>query len=359
LTDETAEPKTAEPITAEPTKGLPVSSILMQGLIFLMAAVFFIVSVKRPDNTSLIPSGGIVKPINASSDLSVNSRMVLDDVAKMEPSKLLSEGKIDEAIGEARSELKAHPNDFRTVMCAGNVLSQVGDKDHGFELLKESVNLAPESRYVRLNYASRLTNAGRNDEAIQQYAILCDKFPKEWFEPHFELSRLYMGAGKPNEAIVQQKIVLDDQPDNPLVRQDMALCLVAAGKEDEAFDEFATSAKTIKDSKPYAVDARNILDKNRNPRRAIGDMRIEVATHKSDIKPRLEYVELLLYLGQNRDAKQAASEALRYFPKNIQLHLFLAEAEVKLGQNQDARQQFLKAAQYTFGNAIAKPSDKK
>lgn len=352
MTDETVEPKNA--------KGLPLSSIIMQALIFIMAAVFFAVSVKRPDNTSLIPAvGTAIKPINVADDLSVNSRVVLDDVAKMEPSKLLEQGKIDEAIGEARSELKAHPNDFRTVMCAGNILSQVGDKDHGFELLKESVNLAPESRYVRLNYASRLAAAGRKEEAIQQYAILCDKFPKEWFEPHFELSRLYMAAGKPNEAIVQQKIVLDDQPDNPLIRQDMAVCLAASGKEDEAFEEFSKSAKTIKDAKPYAVQARNILEKNRSAKRAIGDMRIEVAMHRSDVKPRIEYVELLLYLGQNSQAKQVANEGLKNFPKNTNLHLLIAEAEVKLGQNGEARQHFLKAAQYAFGKELSKPSEKK
>ena len=345
--------------TVEPNKGLPLGSIIMQTLIFLMVCLFFAVSIKSPENTSLIPTVGTVKPANVTTDLSVNSRVVLDDVAKMEPSKLLEAGKIDEAIGEAHSELKAHPNDFRTVMCAGNILSQVGDKDRGFELLKESVNLAPESRYVRLNYASRLNNAGRKEEAIQQYAILCDKFPKDWFEPHFELSRLYMASDKPNEAIVQQRIVLEDQPDNPIVRQDMALCLAAAGKEYEAFEEFSKAAKTIKDAKPYAVQARNILEKNRNSRRAIGDMRIEVATHKSEVKPRLEYVELLLYLGQNKDAKQAGIDALKIFPKNAALHLLTAEAEVKLEQDEDARQQFLQAAQLTFAKEMANSSQKK
>ena len=153
-----------------------------QAIIALVCLLAFAITLDRP--------GQVLTTSSVHKDLWVDSAKVLTDVDNMEPSKLLAQGNIDDAVGEATKEVNERPTDIRTVICAGNVLSQVGDKQKGFQLLRKSVDLAPQSFYVLLNYARRLAAGERTNEAVDQYVVLSKTYPKQ-IEPRFELANRF------------------------------------------------------------------------------------------------------------------------------------------------------------------------
>jgi len=321
-------------------------------LIFVaISAIVFTLTIKRSSNVSII--GGNLSPATVAQDVSINTGAILQDVANMEPSRLLALGKIDEAVGEAMKELKANPNDFRTIMCAGNILSQAGDKERGIQLLRQTVGLASQSRYVRLNFARHLATAGQYNEAIKQYEYLCDNFAREWLEPRNELVQLCIQYNKPAVAAKQQKAILDvalemGQDDNA-ARRAYALSLARSGRGEEGFAQFAQACTTKKDEQTYATGCKEVLEQYGNvQRKAIIELRDDIELRQKQIKPRLSMIELLLYLGRLQDAKEFADAALKLEPKNPYLHELIAEIDLKLDSKEAAQAAFNRAAMYTF-----------
>jgi tetratricopeptide (TPR) repeat protein len=329
---------------------LDLASVLP--LIFVaISAIVFTLTIKRSSNVSII--GGNLSPTTVAQDASINTATILQDVANMEPSRLLALGKIDEAVGEAMKELKANPNDFRTIMCAGNVLSQSGDKQRGIQLLRQTVGLSSQSRYVRLNFARHLATAGQYNEAFKQYEYLCDSFAKEWLEPRNELVQLCIQNNKPAVAAQQQKIILDvalemGQDDNA-TRRAYALSLARSGKADEGFAQYSKACADKKEEQPYAASCKEVLEQYGNSqRKAISELRDDIELRQKQIKPRLTMIELLLYLGRYQDARDSANAALKLEPKNPYLYELIAEVNLKLDNKEAAQAAFNRAAMYTF-----------
>jgi tetratricopeptide (TPR) repeat protein len=345
--------------SAKGEKGIVSGFFSPQAAFALLAVGVFLLTMHRPANLSII--GGGSGGSKATSDVSVNSMQILDSVASMEPSKLLAEGKTDEAIGEAKSEVKDRPYDIATLMSAGNVLAKVGDKQKGIELLKQSVALAPQSRYVALNYAARLAEIGKTDEAIQEYASLCNKFPKQWAEPHYGLGQLYILKRDATMAEQELKVVLEDLPNNNQAQRDYALAVCAKGNQEEAFAIFQKACAAPRDEQFYAQQSKAILQRSNNiTKKATGELRIEMATHPKRLELKLEYLRLLLYLNRHRDAREAANDAIKAMPNNPELHVLACEASLKSNNKDAALAEFEKAAKLTYGTeapaAKASPS---
>lgn len=312
-----------------------------QTIIALVCLLGFALTLDRPGQHLLFAAG--TSSNTKHSDLWVNSAQVLTDVEAMEAIKLLNQGNIDDAIGEATKEVNERPTDIRAVICAGNVISQYGDKQKGFQYLKKSVDMAPQSRYVLLNYARRLAEGSRTQEAIDQYQLLCRTFPKQ-LEPHLELANLYMTTGKPKQAAEQYKLILSGNPSLVLVKKNYGLALAASGNEKEGFQSFVDACSVDKDEASYASAAKAILQANGNSaKRAISDMRIEVATKSKRVAPRITFAQLLLYLGKDKEAKDVAGEGLRVDSHNPELYMVLAEANLKLDDKDNALRSFKKA----------------
>lgn len=305
-----------------------------QAIIALICLVAFAIALDRRSRT----------------DLWINSAQVLIDVDKMYPSELLAQGNIDDAVAEANKEVVEHAGDLRTIICAGNILSQYGDKDTGFKLLHRSVDMAPHSCFILLNYARRLARAERTDEALEQYLDLCSRFPKQ-MEPHVELANIYMYTGKPKMASEQYRIVLSLAPNYNLVKKDYALALAASGEIMEGFKGFVDACSVSKEEASYAATARALLANNGNsPRKAIGDMRIEVATKPKRVGPRITHAQLLLYLGREQEAKEVATDALKVDSHNPELYMVISEANLKLDDKDGAFRAFKKAVSSVSAN---------
>jgi predicted Zn-dependent protease len=301
--------------------------------------VVFLLTISRPGNLPFFQPMDNKRVMH--EEILANSQELLDDLAKMEPSKLAAEGKVDEALAEALKEVKGKPNDIGTLMCAGNVLVSFGDKSEGLKLLNKTLLMMPENRYVRLNYARKLYDSNRKAEAIEQYCLLCKKYPALWTEPHLELANIYIKSDKPNLAAEQYKIILGFNPDDIDMKKRYAFALAAAGNENEGFENFAKACSLKKEEQSYAAVGKALISKYGNdPKKAVSEMKIEVATKSKLVSPRITYTELLLYLRRKDEAKDAAEEAVKVDPQSLEAHALLAEVASQLGDDDLALDEF-------------------
>ena len=163
------------------------------------------------------------------------------------------------------------------------------------ELLNKTLLMTPESRYVRLNYARRLADANHKTEAIEQYNILCKKYPALWTEPHLELANIYIKSDKAKLAADQYKAILGVDPNDAEMLKRYGLALAAADNEQEGFANFVKACSVKKDEQTYSAMAKALLSKNGNSAsKAISEMKIEVATNSKQAAPRIAYTQLLL-----------------------------------------------------------------
>lgn len=328
---------------AKPLSGIKDGVIACIGtwpaLLAVLGLVLFVITLYRPGQVLKLSNSAN----NASNVLWLNSAQLLTSADNLDSSKLAAQGYIDDALAEAEKEANDRSSDICYVIAAGNVLAQYGDKDKGFKLLKRSIEMAPQSFYVHLNFARKLRDGGHTEEAVDQYLMLIKNFPKQ-FEPRFELAGIYINDHKPKEAAEQYKILLGKNHDSSLLKKDYGLAIGAIGHEQEGFQEFVQACSVPKEQASYGTAAQSVLKNNENtPRKAIGDMRIEIATKPKQVAPRIIYAQLLLYLGEAQQAKEVANEAIKVDGRNAEAYLTLSEANLKLADHEAAFKAFEKA----------------
>ncbi len=306
--------------------------------------IAFVLTLARTGNLSLFQHVDNKKTVH--EEIRANTQTIIDDLTKMEPAKLAAEGNVDEAILEALKEIKAKPDDLSTLMCTGNILVAFGSKEEGYKYLEKSVLLAPESRYVRLNYARRLADGDdqHKKQAIEQYNILCKKYPALWTEPHLELANLCIRTSNPKLAAEQYKIILGFSPDDVEMQKRYGFALAASGNEKEGFEAFVKACSASKDKQGYAIMAKSLLSKNENSaKKAISEIRIEVATKSQQTAPRMAYIQLLLYLERAEEAKALAEGLVKMDGQNPESHILLAEVALDLDDKALALNEFRSA----------------
>jgi len=311
----------------------------------LIAIIAFGFTLKRSTVVPALPT--VLAPTKDNQKM--YTLLILEDVANMEPSKLLAAGQVDEAIGQANKEMQEKPNDLETIMCVGNVLSEKGDKQRGLELLKQTCVLAKDSRYVRINYARHLALAGRPDDAIKEYEYLCKTTAKQWLDPRVELAAIYVQRGKATEAANLHKAILEFDPENIAVKRAYCFSMARTGQEDAGFESFSKLCALPKDQQPYADSCRQVLKANSgSARKAVNQLRDDIALRQKQIRPRLALIEMLLYLNRPKEVKEAFDAAIKVDPKSAGAHALMAEAALKLKDNETAKEEFKKSAALTY-----------
>lgn len=304
--------------------------------------VAFLLTIARPGNLPLFQRSDNKDVMH--EEILANTQELLDDLVKMQPSKLAAEGKVDEALAAALKAVKDKPNDLLTLMCAGNILVAFGDKTEGLKLLNKTLLMMPDSRYVRLNYARRLYDSNRIADAIEQYNVLCKKFPAAWTEPHLELANIYIKSDKAALAAENYKIILGFNPDDVEMKKRYGLALAMAGDEKEGFENFSKACSVKKEQQSYTPLAKSLLSKYGNdPKKAVSEMKIEVATNAKQVAPRIAYTELLLYLGRKNEAKDSAEETITVDAQSLEAHALLSQVASELGDNTLSLEEFKNA----------------
>jgi tetratricopeptide (TPR) repeat protein len=112
---------------------------------------------------------------------------------------LLHQGKLDEAVGEFRAELQAHPADARAKYHVAYGLLMLQQKDQAFALLNEVVRDKPDYADAQYQLGKMLLERGDVKAAIERLEIAVHLDPTKDYS-YFQLSAAYRRDGRMDDA---------------------------------------------------------------------------------------------------------------------------------------------------------------
>lgn len=221
----------------------------------------------------------------------------------------LEEGRVDEAIYDAKKALALNPRGYREAYVnLGNALFQKGEPAAAQEAYEKALKIEPSFALAWNNLGNVLLGTGRIAESIGAFENAI-KLRPGFVEAHSNLGNALLQTGDAGQAIVQFKKALASMPDYGAARAGLGAALAQRGDADGAVVEF---------------------------RRAL-----EIDPHL--VQARLGWADLLLAKGNARDAARHFSIALEDIPKDAKTHFNLGRALVRLGEVRQAMQQWERA----------------
>jgi predicted Zn-dependent protease len=260
-----------------------------------------------------------------SESVSIDTK-VYDDIDAMEPSVLFYKGNKDQATAAARALLKADKYNVSNLLCAGDLFCQIPElTDEGFEYLRRAVQLAPRSRWVRLNYARKLAQQKRYEEAIKQYQELSKLFSNGWSMPQVELAQLEMTMKDYEHAHDTLKHVTENEVENTIARKAYGVALSADNMEDDGFHEFTRAVNKDKE-RGYPNEVSDLVAKNANSfEKALVAVRKQAAEKPDKIDLSINEARLLIASKKMDEAKDVLSKVIAAHKDNADAHFVMAE----------------------------------
>lgn len=308
--------------------------VSLPALLAVLAMVSFYCTITVPDQ-AVISGSNIEKPGQ------FDNRDVLKEAQKLKPYKLMKQGKLLEAVQLASSMQAANPNDLDTLVCASLVLYKGGSKEDGFTLMKRALGFVSKNQPLRLEYAKMLVDAGKLDEAITQYRLVMQQYPKAT-GPRMDLAQLYLSNGKPAEAAKELQELLKITPNDFSAHKVCGIALARSGKAQEGMDEYLNGMVTEHGAgRPEAV--KFILGAWGDIDKAKYELEQQSSHNPDDPMPKLRLAEIYLYADHPEDAKQYLLDARKLAPNNPEIHRSLCVAYKRLGDNRQALTSFMQS----------------
>jgi Tfp pilus assembly protein PilF len=294
------------------------------GAIVCMAFFWFTISSFDADTVS---------DKNESNTANAN---VMTAVNQLKPMQLANAGNLVEAMREVTILVQKKPHDAAANICAGNVYVMSSSVDEGLRYLKKGVALSHRDPDVILNYARKLAQAKRLDEAMAQYDSVTKVDPNAQ-TARTELAKLYLDNDRPEEAAVQLAAVCDANPNNFAARKLRGIALARSGKVKPGLEEYMLAiAQEGQSGPPEAL--RSMLGNNGATAmdRVIYELEQQVNNRPTEYVPKLRLAQLYTYGGNPKAAKELLLEARRIAPSNAEVQRTLAVVMKQLGEDNQA-----------------------
>lgn len=267
---------------------------------------------------------------------------VMAKVNSLKPMQLANSGQLAEALRESDVLVKKKPNDAAANVCHGNVLIMSNDVENGFRYLKKGIALSHRDPDVVQNYARRLVEAKRMDEAVAQYEALSKMEPRAQ-GPHTELAQLYLVLDRNDEAAAELATVCDVNPNNFAARMLRGIALARAGKLKPGLEEYMLGVAQQGQSGPPET-LRSMLGPNGSGAgsmdRVIYELEQQVNNNPTQYVPKLRLAQLYTYGGNPKAAKELLLDARRLAPQNAEVQRTLAVVMKQLGEDNQAMSAF-------------------
>lgn len=267
---------------------------------------------------------------------------VLKKAAELEPAKLLAAGKPSEAMKKAYSMAEEKRYDVVAIICAGNTLVDCGDEEEGLKLLKRAVSLAPNSRYVRINYAEKLAQEKKTKDAMAQYQQIVKENPR-WTKPRLALATMDFDQGKYKEAANELKYVIEADPNNYEAMKMRGLALARSGKARSGLEEYVRGIDTERQIVGLPDDMQRTVKAWGSLERTIFEIRKTLNMNPKDHQAKIQLARILIYTGQAGEAKTLLLQARKKAATNWQLRRTLAIAFKKEGEDNLALSEFMQS----------------
>jgi tetratricopeptide (TPR) repeat protein len=137
------------------------------------------------------------------------------------------------AVKAGREALQLDPNNTEAQTQLATVLSQTGKADEAVAMLRAAAKREPGNPEPAATLGSVLTQLGRNEEALAAFRSLLERFPNNEAVSrvaHQSLSIIYVNMGDYARGEAELEVLLERNPDDPLVNNDLGYLWADQGK---------------------------------------------------------------------------------------------------------------------------------
>jgi tetratricopeptide (TPR) repeat protein len=163
----------------------------------------------------------------------------------------LENGRIDDAIAQAREAISDHPDSADAHGVLGAALTRKGKLDEALSELQAALQLNPKLTQAHFNLANILLQRGQVDEAITAYEAELRIQPKSP-EAHNNLANAFFRKHQPGAALEHLKIALELNPNYAEARNNLAIAFSQMGQMRDAIVQWN---KTL-EIEPNNLDAQ-------------------------------------------------------------------------------------------------------
>ncbi|MDY6951495.1 MAG: tetratricopeptide repeat protein [Thermodesulfobacteriota bacterium] len=263
---------------------------------------------------------------------------------------LVSQGKVDDAIGHYRKALKIKPYYVRTHNNLAIALREKGNLQEAISHYRTALRIRPKYVDARNNLALALKDQGKLDEAIAHYGRALEIEPYS-AEVHNNLGIALREKGNLDEAVSHYRRALELDPDLADAHHNLAVALTCQGRQEEAAAHVTRALRM----RPDDAEAYNMLG---NTLAQQGRLEEAAAQFKKALAIRKDYAEAhnnlalaLQRMGQVDEAVSHYQLALKIEPDFAEAHNNLALALEKRGNLRDAILHYGKALAIQPGSA--------
>jgi Flp pilus assembly protein TadD len=125
---------------------------------------------------------------------------------------LMTQGRVEEAIGQYRELVQSEPSHFDGHNKLGFALLQAGRSREALAAIRRAIELQPRNPEAHNNLGLALMQAGQNDEAVVSLQRAVDLKP-DYSEGHYNLAHAFTTVGRPGAAVGQFREALRVRPD--------------------------------------------------------------------------------------------------------------------------------------------------
>ncbi len=169
---------------------------------------------------------------------------------------LLDQGRVDEAVQEARRAVQYGPKMPATHNDLANALRMQGKTDEAIAEYNEALRVQPDDATALSNLGTLLVDQGRGEEALDYFKEAIRRFPT-LADAHYNLARTLVKLGRNDEAMASYKKTLELRYHYSDAHNDLGTLLAGQGRIQEAIDHFR---EAIRFSPNYAEAHFNLAE---------------------------------------------------------------------------------------------------
>jgi tetratricopeptide (TPR) repeat protein len=227
---------------------------------------------------------------------------------------LFRKGRLAQAERLCREFLKENPTNVTAIRLLAEIGLKIGVYDDAENLLERCLELAPDFRLARLNYAHVLGRREKLEDALAQIDQLLEEEPNK---PAYLAQRaaIFVRMGEFSKAIPCYEFLLNNFPAQPSIALSYGHALKTVGEQDKAIDAYRQAIRL----RPNFGDGYWSLANLKTFRfedSEIEAMRAEI--QKKDC-PRVDFFHLCFALGKALDDREQYDEAFHFYELGNQI----------------------------------------
>jgi len=141
-------------------------------------------------------------------------------------------GRLKKALESMQAVLKINARYFDALLASAWVLGIMGKKEEALDYYEKALEIEPENKFLRTNYALNLATSGRSHQAIEVYNNMKIDYPDD-YRIYQNLGITYGNLGDIDKSVENLKKAISIHP-TPLAFYNLAVALRKAGNLKEA-----------------------------------------------------------------------------------------------------------------------------